>query len=47
MTAWQSRALERLYPVVFFEALRVKIRDESVHVQLRTIIKTRGSFQPT
>jgi transposase-like protein len=25
--AWQSRALERLYPVVFFDALRVKIRD--------------------
>ncbi len=25
---WQSRALERMYPVVFFDALRVKIRDE-------------------
>ncbi len=25
---WQSRPLERIYPVVFFDALRVKIRDE-------------------
>jgi transposase-like protein len=25
---WQSRPLERMYPVVFFDALRVKIRDE-------------------
>ena len=25
---WQSRPLERLYPVIFFDALRVKIRDE-------------------
>ncbi len=29
VTAWQSRPLERLYPVVFFDALRVKIRDEA------------------
>lgn len=27
---WQSRALEPLYPVVIFDALRVKIRDEGV-----------------
>ena len=26
--AWQSRPLEAMYPVVFFDALRVKIRDE-------------------
>ena len=25
---WQSRPLEALYPLVFFDALRVKIRDE-------------------
>jgi putative transposase len=25
--AWQSRPLEALYPVVFFDALRIKIRD--------------------
>jgi len=30
VTAWQTRPLERMYPVVFFDALRVKIRDESV-----------------
>lgn len=30
VTAWQSRPLEPLYPVVFFDALRVKIRDEGV-----------------
>lgn len=30
VTAWQARPLEPLYPVVFFDALRVTIRDESV-----------------
>lgn len=30
ITAWQSRPLEPMYPVVFFDALRVKIRDEGV-----------------
>jgi putative transposase len=29
VTAWQRRPLERMYPVVFFDALRVKIRDEA------------------
>jgi putative transposase len=29
-TAWQSRPLDTVYPVVFFDALRVKIRDEAV-----------------
>ncbi len=29
VTAWQTRPLERMYPVVFFDALRVKIRDEA------------------
>ena len=24
---WQSRALERMYPIIIFDALRVKIRD--------------------
>ena len=28
VTAWQTRPLEALYPVVFFDALRVKMRDE-------------------
>jgi transposase-like protein len=27
---WQSRPLESIYPVVFFDALRVKIRDEGM-----------------
>jgi putative transposase len=30
VTAWQARPLEPLYPVVFFDALRVKIRDDGV-----------------
>jgi transposase-like protein len=30
VTAWQQRPLERCYPVVIFDALRVKIRDEGV-----------------
>jgi len=30
ITAWQQRPLEACYPVVFFDALRVKIRDEGV-----------------
>src|SRR5262245_5702788 len=32
VTAWQTRPLEALYPVVFFDALRVKIRDEATVV---------------
>lgn len=30
VTAWQSRPLERMYPVIFFDALRVKIREDAV-----------------
>lgn len=30
ITAWQARSLEPMYPVVFFDALRVKIRDEGM-----------------
>lgn len=30
VTAWQSRPLEAMYPVVFFDALRVKIRADGV-----------------
>ena len=29
VTAWQSRPLEAMYPVVFFDALRVKIREDA------------------
>ena len=28
VTEWQNRPLERMYPLVFFDALRVRIRDE-------------------
>ena len=40
VAAWQARPLEPVYPIVFFDALRVKIRDEglvrnkAVHVAL-------------
>jgi transposase-like protein len=30
LTAWRSRPLETMYPVVFFDALRVKTREEGV-----------------
>jgi putative transposase len=30
ISAWQNRPLEPVYPVVFFDALRVKIRDEGL-----------------
>jgi putative transposase len=30
VTQWQQRPLDRLYPVVMFDCLRVKIRDEGV-----------------
>ena len=40
VSAWQARPLEPVYPIVFFDAIRVKIRDEglvknkAVHVAL-------------
>jgi transposase-like protein len=40
VTAWQAHLLEPMYPVVFFDALRVKIRDESV---VRSKAAKRGS----
>ena len=30
VSAWQSRPLEPMYPVVFFDALRVKVREDAV-----------------
>jgi putative transposase len=30
VTGWQSRPLESRYAIVFFDALRVKIRDEGL-----------------
>ena len=29
VSAWQTRPLDPMYPVVFFDALRVKIRDKA------------------
>jgi transposase-like protein len=30
LTAWQSRPLESMYAVIFFDALRAKIREDNV-----------------
>ena len=30
ITTWQARPLEAMYPVIFFDALRVKIREDNV-----------------
>lgn len=35
VTAWQARPLESMYPVVFFDALRVKIRKRPTRTVLR------------
>ena len=41
VTAWQARPLEPMYPVVFFDALRVKIREDAV-VSNKTIYLALG-----
>ena len=41
VTAWQTRPLEALYPVVFFDALRVKIRAEGT-VRSKAVYLTLG-----
>jgi putative transposase len=47
VTAWQGRPRDPLYPVVFFDALRVKIRDEatvrSKAVYLALAVRPNGS----
>src|SRR5439155_9091428 len=49
VTAWQARPLDRVYAVVFFDALRVKIRDEGVvrskAIYLELGVSTDGSRQ--
>src|SRR3954453_8337362 len=30
VAAWQARPLETVYPIVFFDALRIKVRDEGI-----------------
>jgi len=47
VTTWQARALDRVYAVVFFDALRVRIRDEGT-VRMKAVylalgIRTDGS----
>ena len=40
VASWQARPLEAVYPLIFFDALRVKVRDEgrvrnkAVHIAL-------------
>jgi transposase-like protein len=41
VTAWQARPLEPMYPVVFFDALRVKIKEDAV-VRNKAIYLTLG-----
>jgi putative transposase len=41
VSAWQTRPLESMYPVVFFDALRVKIRDEGI-VQSKAVYLALG-----
>lgn len=39
--AWQSRPLEEIYPIVYLDALRVKIRDNG-HIQNQAIYVVLG-----
>ena len=39
---WQSRALDRIYPIVIFDALRVKIRDAPLGTLLRNALPGSG-----
>jgi transposase-like protein len=47
ITTWQARPLETIYPVIFFDALRVKIREDNVvrnkAVYLALGVRTDGS----
>jgi hypothetical protein len=43
IAAWQARPLEAIYPLVFFDALRVKIRDEGL---VRSEPSRRHRFEP-
>ena len=48
VAAWQARPLEPMYPVPFFGALRVKIREEAVVRNKATVrlLKTGTEVQP-
>jgi len=43
VTAWQSRPLEPTYAIVFFDALRVKIRDEGVGPLMAVVTTTEAA----
>jgi transposase-like protein len=46
VTDWQNRALEPMYPIVFLDALRVKIRDaESRQVKNKAVYVLWGSLR--
>jgi putative transposase len=45
VAAWQARPLEAVYPLVFFDALRVKIRDEGWYATRRCT--SRSACGPT
>lgn len=50
ITAWQSRPLEPMYPVVYFDALRFKIRDDAavrnkaVYLALGVLPEARATY---
>jgi hypothetical protein len=47
VTAWQARPLEAMYPVVFFDALRVKIREDAVvHSNTPRFTGALNAFRP-
>jgi putative transposase len=39
---WQSRPLDSVYPIVFFDAIRVKMRDENKAVYVALALDTEG-----
>jgi transposase-like protein len=45
IAAWQARPLEAIYPLVFFDALRIKIRDEGLVATRRCT--SRSACAPT
>lgn len=42
ITAWQARPLEPMYPVVCFDARRVRIRDEAT-VRIKAVYVALGA----
>jgi transposase-like protein len=42
--AWQARALEPVYPIVYLDAIHVKLRTGGHDAQLRKVTMSRGAF---